>query len=118
MIAIIKTNIPIPPMNRVKLLQKRRELLRTSISGITVAPVVVNPLTISNTESIYEGTSPLIHRGRAPNSDINIQERETIANPSFVNTFSSFGFSFGRIFVNRNIKSIVIAYENFNLQLS
>jgi len=47
-----------------------------------VAPVVVNPLTISKKASVNVVATPLKNNGKAPKSDKNIQDSPTIAKPS------------------------------------
>ncbi len=47
-----------------------------------LAPVVVNPETVSNSASIKWGISRLMKKGSAPNTDMTIQTRATITNPS------------------------------------
>ena len=81
-IAKTKTKTPMPPTRWVKLLQNIMDLFRLSTSGNIVAPVVVNPLTLSKKASIIFGISPLITKGRAPKNEINNQDKATITKPS------------------------------------
>ena len=79
----MNTNTPIPPIQCVKLLQNKRPCPSGSTSDRIVAPVVVNPETVSKNASIYPGIAPLITNGSAPNALNRIQDNATIANPSF-----------------------------------
>ena len=45
-------------------------------------PVVVNPDTVSNQQSMNRGIRLLRKKGRAPNRDMTIQPREQITKPS------------------------------------
>ena len=56
-----------------------------------VAPVVVNPDTVSKSASVYLGISPEITKGRAPIADIVIHEAATLTNPSIEKMELSFG---------------------------
>ena len=55
-----------------------------------LAPVVVNPDTVSKKASMKEGISPEITKGNAPKIDIKSQENATITKPSFANIMLSF----------------------------
>jgi hypothetical protein len=48
-----------PPIQCVRLLQKRIPIGRDSISVIIVAPVVVNPLVVSKKASVKDVTVPV-----------------------------------------------------------
>jgi hypothetical protein len=78
-----KTNIPIPPIQWLKLRQNNNPLLIDSISERIVEPVVVKPDTVSKKASKKLGISLLIINGRHPKRLIKIQLRLTIINPSF-----------------------------------
>ena len=64
--AIMKTSTPIPPIQWEKLRHIRTERGRISTSPRIVAPVVVNPDTISKSASTGLGKQPLKYRGMAP----------------------------------------------------
>lgn len=87
MTAIMNTSTPMPPTQCVKLRQNNRPWLSASTSVRIDAPVVVKPETVSKNASINEGILPLMTNGRAPNSDIPIHDRATIASPSRVYRF-------------------------------
>ena len=82
-----KTNTPIPPTKCVKLLQNKREFSKTSTFVNILAPVVVNPLTVSKKASINEGILLLNTKGRAPKSDNAIHETDTMTRPSLAYIF-------------------------------
>jgi hypothetical protein len=71
-------------------LQRRRLFGRTSISRRMVAPVVVNPDTVSKKASVKLLIYPDVIKGRAPNTARLIQQRFTSRKPSLV--VSSEGF--------------------------
>ena len=58
--ASMKTKTPIPPIQWVKLLQKRELCDRCSTSCNMLEPVVVNPETVSKKASVKLGISPVI----------------------------------------------------------
>lgn len=89
---ITKTIIPSPPIQCVKLLQKRIENGRDSTSENIDAPVVVNPDDDSKNASTNEEMVPLKRYGNAPMPDKTSQERETARKPSLVVTFSDAAF--------------------------
>ena len=72
----MKTRIPIPPIQCVKLRQK-------SILCNILAPVVVRPDIVSNMALIKFFISPLIINGKAPKIVMTIQTNAHTANPSF-----------------------------------
>ena len=74
---------PIPPIQCVKLRQNNIPLGSDSISVNMEAPVVVKPDDVSKKASINEGIAPLITKGRAPTTEINIHANPTVKNPSF-----------------------------------
>ncbi|MPM72681.1 hypothetical protein SDC9_119657 [bioreactor metagenome] len=80
--ARINTNTPIPPIQWVKLRQKRLHLESTSTSLSTLAPVVVKPDMVSNSASIKLGISPFKTNGIAPTILITIQLNATVTKPS------------------------------------
>ena len=82
--AIINTSTPIPPIQCVKLLQNRPELLMASTSVRILAPVVVKPDIVSNSASIYDGMSPVSTNGTAPAALRTIQLSATLTKPSLV----------------------------------
>ena len=71
---------PNPPNQCVS--QRQRLMLRgrASMSESTEAPVVVNPLTLSNTASVNEGKYPLKYNGSAPKTQIATQMPPTVPN--------------------------------------
>ena len=83
MMARMKTRTPIPPIQCVKLRQKMEQWLSASTSLSTLAPVVVNPETVSNNASVNEGISPVRIKGRQPVRLIKSQLREVATQPSF-----------------------------------
>ena len=91
-IAIMKTSTPIPPIQWVKLLQKRIQRGTTSTFVRTLDPVVVNPDTASNNASTGFGITPLITNGTAPTMLSTIHPRATLANPSLEWKSLFFGF--------------------------
>jgi hypothetical protein len=60
--------------------KRDRERLSTSLK--TLAPVVVNPETLSNTASERFGRTPASRKGAAPKKLVKIHARETRRNPS------------------------------------
>ena len=107
--AIAKINIknPIPPIQWAKLLQNNIPLGRDSISASIVAPVVVNPDTVSKNESTKDGIAPLITKGSAPTTDITIHDNPTVRNPSFSYISLSLTLTLRNIKARGNIKIIV-----------
>ena len=85
--AIMNTSTPMPPTQCVKLRQNNRPWPSASTSVRIDAPVVVKPETVSKNASINDGILPLMTNGNAPNSDIPIHDRATIASPSRVYRF-------------------------------
>lgn len=81
-IAIRKQRIPIPPIQCVKLRQKRIDLGIDSISVNIVAPVVVKPDVVSKNAFTKSGIAPLIMNGSEPNRDTSIQPIPHITKPS------------------------------------
>ena len=73
-----------PPIQCVKLLQNKIQRGRASTSLKMLAPVVVNPETVSNRASTGFVMDPLNRKGREPITLSTIQLRETETNPSFV----------------------------------
>ena len=73
-----------PPIQWVKLRQKRIHLGSTSTSFIMLAPVVVKPDTVSKRASMGLVIEPLMRKGRDPIILNMIQLRATVTNPSFV----------------------------------
>jgi hypothetical protein len=71
------TIIPIPPIQCVRLLQKRIEKERLSTSFTTVEPVVVKPEEDSKKALIKEGIDPEIIYGKVPSRIKSIQDRAT-----------------------------------------
>ena len=85
------TITPIPPTQCVKLLQISDVWLRLSTSSSILAPVVVNPDTVSNKASTIFGISPVSTKGIAPTTLSTIHESATITKPSLAKkTFSNF----------------------------
>ncbi len=80
--ATISTRTPIPPIKWVKLRQKSEAWLKSSTLGRIEAPVVVKPLTVSKTASVYDGISPLSTKGSAPISESETHESAVITKPS------------------------------------
>ncbi len=76
-IAKVRTKIPIPPNQCVKERQKRSPLGKLSISGITVAPVVVKPETVSKKASTKLGTLPEKTKGKAPKKEVSVHPKVT-----------------------------------------
>ena len=76
------TRTPIPPIQCVKLLQKRRHLGSASTSLKIEAPVVVNPETVSKNASIKFGIAPDKKKGSEPKILITIHDSATVTNPS------------------------------------
>ena len=58
------------------------DLFRLSTSGNIVAPVVVNPLTLSKKHLSYLEYLHLLQKGKAPKNEINNQDKATITKPS------------------------------------
>ena len=83
MMARMKTRTPMPPIQCVKLRQKIEQWLNASTSLNMLAPVVVNPETVSNKASVKEGISPVSINGRQPVRLMRSQLREVATQPSF-----------------------------------
>ena len=79
----MNTKTPIPPIQWVKLLHSNIQWERASTSERILAPVVVNPDTVSNIASIGLGILPDITNGNAPAILKTIQLRATVTAPSF-----------------------------------
>src|SRR5574344_890467 len=75
--ATVSATIPMPPSQWDW--QRHRLILlgRDSMSERMVAPVVVNPLTLSKTASVIDGIAPLENNGRAPKRLAKIQPSAT-----------------------------------------
>ena len=82
------TIIPIPPIQWVKLRQKRIEWGSISTFLRIEEPVVENPDVDSKNASINEGMVPLIRYGNAPNNEKMIHDNVTARNPSLLVNFS------------------------------
>ena len=82
MMARRKTITPIPPIQWVKLRHIRLHLASGSTALRILAPVVVNPETVSKRASMKLGMSPFITKGRHPKALMAIQLRATIRKPS------------------------------------
>ena len=91
-IAIMSTSTPMPPIQCVKLRQKSIPWLIASTSVTTEAPVVVKPLTVSKSASIYDGISREMKNGSAPMSESTIHARATVIKPSRTNISVVRGF--------------------------
>ena len=76
------TTTPKPPMKCVALLQKRRLFGRASTSSRIVAPVVVNPETLSNQAFTTVKGPPQRTYGSIPNMNESTHERTMIVYPS------------------------------------
>ena len=85
-------SIPIPPIQWVKALQKRHDFDIDSTSLSIVAPVVVNPETVSKSASAKSGISPDMTNGTAPITDIIIHATATLTKPSIEKIELSLGF--------------------------
>ena len=84
----MKTRIPIPPIQCVKLRQKsilcdKSVTFNSSTPSNILAPVVVRPDIVSNMALIKFFISPLIINGKAPKIVMTIQTKAHTANPSF-----------------------------------
>ena len=71
-----------PPIQWEKLRQIREALLKSSTLSRILAPVVVNPETISKSASSKRVISPPRRKGMQPNRLRIIQPRDTVTNPS------------------------------------
>jgi len=84
--ATISTTMPIPPSHWVSCrhISIEREWVSNEMSPRTVAPVVVNPLMLSNSAFVGWATvpSPARRYGSVPSSGTTIQARPTKRNPS------------------------------------
>jgi len=84
--ATISTTMPIPPSHWVSCRHIRiaREWVEKEMSPRTVAPVVVNPLMLSNIAFVGAATVPLpaMRYGSVPSSGTTIHARPTKRNPS------------------------------------
>ena len=88
---MVKNTIPKPPIQCEKLRQNNIPCESDSILSKIVAPVVVNPDTISKNASATEGIAPLIRKGSIPKAENRIQVNATMQYPSRrVNLFSAF----------------------------
>jgi hypothetical protein len=74
---ITSTMIPRPPIQWVRLLQKRIENGSISTFVRTDDPVVEKPDVDSKKASINDGIVPLIRYGKAPSTENNIHDRVT-----------------------------------------
>jgi hypothetical protein len=83
-IIIRMTIIPIPPIQWVRLLQKRIEYGRISTSFSTEAPVVEKPEVDSKKASINGGIAPLKIYGREPSTEKKTHDRVTDRKPSLL----------------------------------
>jgi len=81
------TIIPIPPIQWVRLRQKRIEKGSISTSGKMDEPVVDNPDVDSKNASMNDGIVPLIRYGKAPSKEKIIHESVTARNPSLLLNF-------------------------------
>ncbi len=75
--------IPIPPIQWVKLLQKRMPLGKASISVKMDDPVVVKPETDSKNAFVKEGMAPEKIKGKHPTKLMYNHEKVTRKNASF-----------------------------------
>jgi len=82
---------------------------RISISFIIVAPVVVNPETVSKYASTNEGILPEKTKGREPKNDTRIHPSETIVKPSLALIFFFFVGNF-------DIAKPVISVNNMQIR--
>ena len=73
-IASERMMIPIPP-NHCVILRQRKNAVRKglNITGITEAPVVVNPEMVSKKASVNEAADPVTRYGRVPKIEKRIQ---------------------------------------------
>ena len=71
-----------PPIQCVKLRQNSMQYESASTSVRMLAPVVVNPDTVSNSASVNEGISPLSVNGRQPMTLITSQLSAVVTHPS------------------------------------
>ena len=81
--AIVNTSTPMPPIQCVKLRQKRIECGNISTFVRMLAPVVVKPDAVSNSASQKCGIVPDSRNGSAPNTDSSIHDSPTTTRPSF-----------------------------------
>ncbi len=81
-IARERTMIPMPPSHWVRERQSSRLGGSASISVRIVEPVVVKPLIVSKKALMYDGTAPVITKGKAPNRANSVQPKVTTAKPS------------------------------------
>jgi len=88
--AKVRTKIPIPPSQWVKDRQNSIPLGKTSISVIIVAPVVVNPDTVSKNASTKEGILPENTKGKEPKKDTKTHPNVTIVSASLARILSDF----------------------------
>ncbi len=79
-----KTVTPKPPMKWVALLQNNRLAGKDSTSASTVAPVVVNPETLSNHALLNVNGSPQSAYGNMPNMKDKSHEITMIRKPSLM----------------------------------
>jgi len=73
-----------PPIQCVRLRQKRIEYGSISTSLIIEEPVVDNPEVDSKNASINDGIVPLIRYGRVADKEKNIHDRAIARNPSLL----------------------------------
>jgi hypothetical protein len=78
---MVRTMMPMPPSQCVRLRQNRSPLGWASISVRMDAPVVVNPDMDSKNASVKEGNPPRA-KGRAPKKAHAAQPRDTMTMPS------------------------------------
>ena len=110
--ASINIRNTIPPIQWVKLLQNNIPLGSDSISVNIEAPVVVKPDDVSKNASINEGIAPLITKGSAPTTEINIHANPTVRNPSFAYISSLSVLILHKKIIIGNISTIVIKNDN------
>ena len=79
----MKTKIPIPPIQCVKLRQNSVACFKFSTSVKILEPVVVNPDTASKKQSTKEGISPDKQNGNPPKKETTTQAIPTAIIPSF-----------------------------------
>ena len=81
---ITRAIITIPPINCVKLLQKRIEKGRLSTSAKMEDAVVEKPDVDSKKASMNDGIVPLIRYGKVPISEMITHDKVTVRKPSLV----------------------------------
>ena len=116
-IAIINERIPIPPIQWVKLLQKRIDFGIELISLNIDAPVVVKPDAVSKKASIKLGIQPLKTNGSAPKTETSIQPTPQITRPSFAKILTELGFFAHRTRPNKRDNAIGITNEGYSVSL-